>query len=80
VLQDLRRFPGKGWLLIRAGLQSPVTRNRNMALRALSAWKREAWPAEAEFMLRQGLNHEPNSDTRELMRKIIAGEISVLSF
>jgi hypothetical protein len=74
VLQDLRRFPGKGWLLIKAGLQSPVTRNRNMALRALSAWKREAWPAEAEFMLRLGLNHEPNSDTHELMRKIIAGE------
>lgn len=24
VLQDLRRFPGKGWPLIRAGLQSPV--------------------------------------------------------
>jgi hypothetical protein len=36
VLQDARRFPGKGWPLIRAGLQSPVTRNRNRSVRALA--------------------------------------------
>src|SRR6185437_5989818 len=32
VLQDLRRFPGKGRALIEAGLRSPVVRNRNMAV------------------------------------------------
>jgi hypothetical protein len=40
ILQDLRRFPGKGRPLIRAGLQSPVVRNRNMTVRALAAWGR----------------------------------------
>jgi hypothetical protein len=74
VLQDLRRFPGKGWPLIRAGLQCPVVRNRNMALRALSLWERKAWPAEAEFLLRRGIDREPEADTCELMRKVIAGK------
>ncbi|HEX8184591.1 MAG TPA: hypothetical protein VF747_07560 [Blastocatellia bacterium] len=74
VLQDLHRFPGKGWPLIRAGLQSPVTRNRNMAIRALSSWKREEWPEEADFLLRRALDREPNTDTRDLIRKLIAGQ------
>jgi len=74
VLQDLRRFPGHGWLLVRAGLQSPVIRNRNMAVRALAAWDRSAWPPEAEFLLRSALAHEPYEPTRELLGKVIAGE------
>jgi hypothetical protein len=74
VLQDLRRFPGKGWPLIRAGLQSRVTRNRNMAVRALAAWGRSSWPAEAELLLRQAMKVEPNVDTRASMRKVVDGE------
>jgi len=74
VLQDLRRFPGRGWRLIRAGLQSPVTRNRNMALRALAAWDRQAWPAETELLLRQAVKAEPGEDTRRDMHKLLAGE------
>jgi hypothetical protein len=74
VLQDLRRFPGRGWPLIRAGLQSPVTRNRNMAVRALSAWERKSWQAETEPLLRTALELEPNESTRESMRRVLAGE------
>ncbi len=74
VLQDLRRFPGKGWPLIRAGLQSPVTRNRNMAVRALAAWDRTKWPGETELLLRHALKDEPNEHTRETMRKVLDGE------
>jgi hypothetical protein len=74
VLQDLRRFPGRGWRLIRAGLQSPVTRNRNMAVRALAVWDRQAWPPETELLLRQAVKAEPNEDTRRDMQKILAGE------
>ena len=73
VLQDLRRFPGRGWRLIRAGLQSPVTRNRNMAVRALAAWDRQAWPSDSELLLRQAVKAEPNDDTRRDMQKILAG-------
>jgi hypothetical protein len=74
VLQDLRRFPGKGWPLIRAGLQSPVVRNRNMAVRALAAWGRPEWPAGAEGLLRRAHEVEPAEDTRETMRRALAGE------
>jgi hypothetical protein len=74
VLQDLRRFPGRGWRLIRAGLQSPVTRNRNMAVRALAAWDRQAWPPETELLLRQAVKAEPSEDIRRDMEKILAGE------
>jgi hypothetical protein len=74
VLQDLRRFPGRGWRLIRTGLQSPVTRNRNMALRALAAWDHQAWPPETELLLRQAVKAEPNESTRRDMHKVLDGE------
>ena len=74
VLQDLGRFPGKGWPLIRAGLQSPVTRNRNMALRALGTWDKDEWPSDAGIRLQAALEQEPNEHTREQIRRVLAGE------
>ncbi|MBD2774256.1 hypothetical protein [Iningainema tapete] len=74
ILQDLHRFPGKGWSLISAGLQSPVTRNRNMAIRVLANWERQSWPEEAENLLARALSREPNQDTREYMQEVLAGE------
>jgi hypothetical protein len=43
ILQSLDRFEGIGSQLILAGLNSPVVRNRNMALKALEGWNVEAW-------------------------------------
>jgi hypothetical protein len=74
VLQALRRFPGHGWPLLRAALQSPVISNRDMAASALAAWGRAAWPPDAEFLLRSAFAHEPNEETREVLGKVIAGE------
>jgi len=74
VLQDLQRFPGHGWPLLRAALQSPVVSNRHLAASALAAWGRSAWPPEAEFLLRSALAREPNEGTREVLGKVIAGE------
>lgn len=74
VLSHLDPFPGKGWPLIRAGLQSPVTRNRNIAVRVLAAWEKTNWPPEAELMLRHAMKAEPGEGTRESMRKALAGE------
>lgn len=76
VLQDLRRFPAKGWLLIRAGLRSPLARNRNMALRALEVWPPESWPREAHALMRRVLADEPNEQTRTLARNILSGGAS----
>lgn len=74
VLQALRRFPGHGWPLLRAALQSPVVSNRDLAAGALAAWGRDDWPPDAEFLLRSALAHEPNEETREVLCRVIAGE------
>jgi len=69
VLQELQQFPGRGWPLIRAGLQSPTVRNRNKAVEALASWDRNTWPAKAEPLLRRALELELVSDTRALMMR-----------
>lgn len=74
VLQDLRRFPGKGGALIEAGLNSPVVRNRNMALNALAAWSREDWPGRLRKALERAAECEPKEDVRERMQKVLRGE------
>jgi hypothetical protein len=69
LLQDLKRFPGRGWELIKAGLRSPVVRNRNMALQAFLAWPRDRWPAEALGLLQKAARSEPNEDLRGRLEK-----------
>lgn len=74
VVQDLRRFPGRGRSLIEAGLQSPVVRNRNMAITALECWPRAQWPPELEAALKQAMGCEPNERVRAYMQKVLQGE------
>jgi hypothetical protein len=74
ILQDLPSFPGIGWPLIRAGLRSPVTRNRNLAAQALAAWPRKTWPPDAEAMLRRACKEEPDQYTAADIRAVLAGE------
>jgi len=74
VLQDLRRFPGKGWPLIHAGLRSPVVRNRHMALRALSRWGRDRWPQETQALLERALADEPDDSVRAELHTVLAGK------
>jgi hypothetical protein len=74
VLQELRRFPGRGTRLIEAGLKSPVIRNRNMAVAALAAWPRAEWPGELERSLDQAARCEPDEGVRERIQKALKGE------
>lgn len=74
IVQDLGRFPGHGWRLIRAGLQSPVERNRCMAARALSAWPRESWPSDAFHVLQRAHDREPDEDIRCNLAQILNPE------
>jgi len=74
ILQDLGRFPGHGWNLVRAGLESQVVRVRNMATRTLNAWPRTAWPAAAPGALKKAAQAEPNEKTRAFMEQALAGE------
>lgn len=74
ILQELSRFPGKGWDLIRTGLRSPVVSNRNMALRALSACPRDQWEPETEMALRRALREEPEEGVRMRIQRVLGGE------
>jgi len=73
VVQDLTRFPGKGWRLIQVALRSPVTRNRNMALRVLSAWGRAAWPEDARAVLERAMQDEPEEAVGRAIARMLAG-------
>ena len=73
LLQDLGRFPGQGWPLVRAGLRSPVVRNRNMALRALAQWPRGDWPEAARAALEAARDAEPSEEVRQRMEAALEG-------
>jgi len=72
VLQELGRFPGKGWPLVEAGLESPVVRNRNQAIGVLEAWGRRHWPAGAAAALEQALKVEPDEVLRAWLEQVLA--------
>ncbi|MHC4389156.1 MAG: hypothetical protein ACYSX1_11170 [Planctomycetota bacterium] len=74
ILQDLRRFPKAGWPLVEAGLDSPVTRNRNMALRVLSEWSQANWTEEMAAKLRSCLLIEPDAEVKARIQNLIAGK------
>lgn len=71
ILQELRRFPGHGSVLIEAGLSSPVVRNRNMAVAALATWGEVAQEFEP---LKRAVEIEPDENLRHNMQKILNGE------
>ena len=75
VLQELHRFPGKGWDLIRAAMQSPVVRNRHMALRALGAWGKPLWNDEVQGLLERALDAEPDEDVGAKINEVLKGEV-----
>lgn len=74
LLQDLRRFPGKGLKLIHAGLKSPVVRNRNMAVWALAEIPIENRSDETQQRLLDACAIEPNDETKKLMEIAVKGE------
>lgn len=73
VVQGLAGFPGKGWRLLRAALRSPVVRNRNLALRALAAWGKGAWPEGVVEELERAAGVEPEDGVRERIGRVLAG-------
>ncbi len=74
ILQDLGGFPGHGTSLIEAGLQSPVTRNRNMAVKAISEWGQGNWSPGLRDALEQAASKEPDEEIREAMCRVLNGQ------
>lgn len=69
IVQDLGRFPGVGWSLIRAAIRSPVIPNRNMAIKA--QWDRKDWPADTAWTIKHALSVEPDDRVRERLRTLL---------
>lgn len=72
-LQALRDHPSVGADLVLTGLQSPVIRNRNMALNCLKEWPREQWPDGAIELARRLAESDPNEQAREFAAEVLAG-------
>jgi hypothetical protein len=72
-LQALRNYPGIGGELVPIGLQSPVTRNRNMALNILNEWPRDEWPTGAHELARRLAASDPNERVRTFAGEVLAG-------
>ncbi len=70
IVAELRRFPGKGWELIRPSLRSPMIRNRSMAIQALKAWGAARLTPEMVQAVRVCLD-DPNKHIREDARGIV---------
>jgi hypothetical protein len=73
-LQALRDYSGVGGDLLLVGLQSPITRNRVMALKALQTWPRQAWPAGAQDLVQALSANDPHEQTREYAGRVLSGQ------
>lgn len=75
IVQDLRRFPGIGWDIVKVGLRGRSVRLRNMAINALRDWGRANWPADAEAAVKSAMKRETESDVRGRMADLLAGRL-----
>ncbi len=71
LLQELQRFPGEGARYIEAGLQSPVVRNRAMAVEALAEWQPDQRTKSLLSALRSAIRNEPDEDVRDRMKDVL---------
>lgn len=74
VITFLENYPKKGEKLILVGLDSPVTRNRNMAIRVLDKWKSENWSNEITEKVKTLKEIEPNEDTKKNIERLLNGK------
>ncbi|WP_220183929.1 limonene hydroxylase [Thermoactinomyces mirandus] len=71
IVQGLNRFAGTGIPLIRASLQSPVIRNRTVALNTLKAWEVSEWVQECSHLVANLAQSDPDEDVRLSARKLL---------
>ena len=74
VITFLENYPKRGEKLIQVGLDSPVTRNRNMAIQVLDKWKSENWSNEITEKVKALKEIEPNEDTKKNIERLLNGE------
>jgi hypothetical protein len=65
-LQEMQRFPGMGWPLVRTALEGPLVIERRFGLRGLSWFLEDGWrwPTDADDMLDLMARSDPDQQTR----------------
>jgi len=74
VITFLENRPKVGEEIILAGLNSPVIRNRNMALRTLQSWTSDNWSQKIKTELNKLKEIEPTEDIKADLVKLLNGE------
>ena len=74
VITFLENYPQKGELIILTALDSPVTRNRNMAVRVLHKWGQNSWSKSIAAKLEHLSKIEPNNSTKEDISRVLKGQ------
>jgi hypothetical protein len=76
VVQALKRFPGRGWPVIRVALQNRVRRNRGVAIKALASWTPEQRAEnDADAFLARCLEAEVVDALRDDLQALLAFEL-----
>lgn len=71
VLQDLGKFPGYGEKLIITGLQSPVVRNRVMAVKSIQEWESKVVTEGIRNTLKKVVKQESDTELKQDMKSIL---------
>jgi len=74
VITFLEDYPTKGEPIILTALDSPVTRNRNMAIKVLHKWGKDNWSETIAIKLEQLSKIEPNNSTKENVFRVLKGQ------
>jgi hypothetical protein len=73
IVTFLESYPTKGESIILAALDSPVTRNRNMAIKVLHKWGKSNWSKSIATKLERLSKIEPNNSTKENIFRVLDG-------
>ena len=69
----MNNTPTKGEPIILTALDSPVTRNRNMAIKVLHKWGKSNWSESIAAKLEKLGEIEPNNSTKENIYRVLNG-------
>jgi hypothetical protein len=70
ILDGLKRFPGKGWPLIREGLSSEVTMERRFGIDGMRTLAKP-WPREAVGLLVALAHSDPDEYNRQIAAELL---------
>ncbi|GAB2982275.1 hypothetical protein GCM10027049_18540 [Mucilaginibacter puniceus] len=74
VITLLENYPAKGEPIVLAALDSPVTRNRNMAIKTLHKWGKQNWSQNLSLKLEELSKVEPDDNTKKNIFRVLNGE------